>query len=153
MQREKAAQIVEVASKFSKWNSTAHNVDMSSPPEFFLPAMSHLDQEAEFARIANGLSRPVPAIGERMYWISFESDGTLWKATVGERLKGRKPKMVKGENVGWEDWWFDDSALVLAIFPGVPFFVVVLPDVHSHFRDEAFGATPVGSERFSHPST
>jgi hypothetical protein len=75
--------------------------------------------------MANGLNRPVPAIGERVYSISFDSDGTLWKATVGEGLKGRKPKLVKGKNVGWEDWWFDDTALVLAIFPPVPYFVVV----------------------------
>jgi hypothetical protein len=126
---------------------------MSTPPEFFLPATSHKNQEAAFAYMANRLNRPVPAIGERVYWVSFESDGTLWKATVGERLKGRKPRTLKGKNGGgWEDWWFDDPALVLAIFPPAPYFVVVLPDVHSHFRDHAFDATPVGFELFSHSS-
>jgi hypothetical protein len=98
------------------------------------------------------LNRAVPPIGERVYSISFESDGTLWVAKVGERLKGRKAKLVKGKNVGWEEWWFDDPAYVLAIFSGSPFIVVVLPDPHSHFRDQAIGATPIGIELFAHPS-
>jgi hypothetical protein len=127
-------------------------VVMSSAPEFFMPATSHIDQEAAFTHMANGLDRPVPPIGERVYCVSFESDGTLWKATVGERLKGRKPRIVKGKNVGWEDWWFDDPTLVLAIFPPVPYFVVTWPDVHSHFRDDAFALTPIGIELFSHSS-
>lgn len=130
----------------------AHNVGMNSPPEFFLPATSHVDEEAAFAYMANGLGRPVPAIGERIYSISFESDGTLWIATVGERLSGRKPKLLRGKHVGWEDWSFDDPALVLAIFPPVPYFVVVVPDEHSHFRDQAFAATPIGRTLFSHSS-
>jgi hypothetical protein len=126
---------------------------MSTPPQFFLPATSRIDHEAAFAHIAKGLNRPVPAVGERVYWVIFESDGTLWKATVGERLQGRKPRMLKGKNGGgWEDWWFDDPALVLAIFPPVPYFVVVLPDINSHFRDRAFAATPIGFELFSHSS-
>jgi hypothetical protein len=126
-----------------------HNVCMSDAPEFFLPPTSHEGEEAAFNHMANGLNRPVPALGDRVYSISFESDGTLWVATVGERLKGRKPRLVKGKNIGWEVW-FDDPALVLAIFPPVPYFVVVLPDIHSHFRDQAFAATPIGIERFSH---
>jgi hypothetical protein len=125
---------------------------MNTAPEFFLPATSHIDEETALAYMANGLNRPVPAMGERVYSISFESDGTLWRATVGERMKGRKPKLAKGKKVGWEDWWFDDTALVLAIFPPVPYFVVVFPDVHSHFRDDAFAATPIGTTLFSHSS-
>jgi hypothetical protein len=101
--------------------------------------------------MADGLNRPVPAIGDRVYSISFESDGTLWQATVGERLKGRKSRLGKGKNIGWEVW-FDDSALVLAIFPPVTYVVVVLPDIHSHFRDEAFAATPIGIVPFSNSS-
>jgi hypothetical protein len=125
---------------------------MNDAPEFFLPPTSHEGQEESFAYMANGLRRPVPPIGERVYSISFESDGILWKATVGERLKSRKPKLVKGKNVGWEDWWLDDTALVLAIFPPVPYFVVQLPDVHSHFRAQVFAATPRGITLFSNSS-
>jgi hypothetical protein len=106
-------------------------VGMSNAPEFFLPPTSHEGQEESFAFMANGLNRPVPAIGER--------------------LKSRKSRLVKDKNIGWEVW-FDDPALVLAIFPPVPYFVVVLPDVHSHFRGQAFAATPIGIERFSHSS-
>jgi hypothetical protein len=112
-------------------------VCMNSAPEFFLPPTSFVGQEDSFVYMARGLNRPVPPIGERVYSISFESDGTLWIATVGERLRGQKAKVIRGKTVGWEDWWFDDTALVLAIFPPVPHFVVVLPDIHSHFRGDA----------------
>jgi hypothetical protein len=54
--------------------------------------------------------------------------------------------MLKGKNGGAGE----DPALVLAIFPPVPYFVVVLPDAHSHFRDQVLAATPIGFELFSH---
>jgi hypothetical protein len=60
--------------------------------------------------------------------------------------------MVRAKNVGWEDWWFDDPALILAIFPPVPFFVVWLPDIRSHFSGQASAVTPLGFELFSYSS-
>jgi hypothetical protein len=126
-------------------------VGMNAPPLFFLPHQSREKQEASFAHMAAGLNRTVPAIGERVYSISFDSDGSLWVATVGEHLRGRKPILVQGKNIGWGPW-FDDPSLVLAIFPGAPYIVVTLPNVHSHFRDQAFGATPFGITLFSHSS-
>jgi hypothetical protein len=100
--------------------------------------------------MAHGLNRPVPPICERVYSISFESDGTLWSATVGSRLKGRKKIVVKG-NADW-GLWFEDPALVLAIFPPAPYVIVTVPHENSHFRGDEIGATPIGIELFFQPS-
>jgi hypothetical protein len=121
---------------------------MSTAPVFFLPHLPSDRQEATLAHIAAGLKRAVPPIGQRVYSISFESDGTLWVATVGDRLRGRKAMFAKRKNIGWGPW-FDDPSLVIAVLPGAPYFVVAAPDAHSHFRDEAFAATPIGITLFS----
>lgn len=117
-------------------------------PAFFLPHCPVDSQEAEYAHIAKGCDREVPPIGKRVYSISFEHDGGIvWIATVGERLRGRKPILVKRKETGrWQD--IDDPARILAIFPGVPYCVVTYSTSESHFGSP-FYATARGVELFA----
>jgi hypothetical protein len=34
---------------------------------------------------------PVPEPGKRVYAISFRHDSDIWRATVGESMRGRRP--------------------------------------------------------------
>jgi hypothetical protein len=66
-------------------------------------------------------------MGERVYSITFDHNGEEWTATVGKILKGlsRKTIRVKGEYQTRERVeHLSDPALVLAIFPGVPYVVI-----------------------------
>jgi hypothetical protein len=115
-------------------------------PAFFLPRCSHESQEDVYARIAERCGREVLPIGRRIYSISFERDGIVWTATVGEHLRGRKSMKVRGKET--VEWNIGDPALILAIFPSVPFCVVTLSNGKSYFRP-IFHATPRGVELFS----
>jgi hypothetical protein len=66
--------------------------------------------------------------------------------TVGEHLRGRKSVKVKNKET--VQWQIDDPALILAIFPEVPYCVVTYSNGKSHFG-ELFYATPRGIELFS----
>jgi hypothetical protein len=127
----------------------------TEPPVFFLPYESRDLQEASFARIARKCEQTVPPVGKRVYSISFESDGILWVATVGQRLAGRKPVLVKRKRTGDRGPWFEDPASVFAIFPGVPYCVVTdagYSSGSSHFGNP-FYATAIGIELFSLPKS
>jgi hypothetical protein len=136
--------------------SQAHNVRMSDSPVFFLPHRAADLSEESFAQIAKICNRPVPPVGERVYSISFEHDGTLWIATVGEKLKGRKPVPVKHKRTGEWGPWFDDPALVLCIFPGKPHVVFTYGGSSSmggHFGNAFFETPkPMGVTLFAHSS-
>ena len=94
--------------------------------------------------MAQACDREVPPIGKRIYSISFEHDGILWTATVGEHLRGRKS--VRGKEA--VEWHIGDPALVLAIFPRVPYCIMTYSNGKSHFGS-VFYATPRGVELFS----
>ena len=115
-------------------------------PAFFLPRCSHESQEDVYARIAERCDREVPPIGRRIYSISFERDGIVWTVTVGEHLRGRKSMKVRGKET--VEWNIGDPALVLAIFPRVPYCVVTSSMGKSRFG-QIFYATPRGVELFS----
>ena len=115
-------------------------------PAFFLPHCPIESQEASYTHIAKDCNRVVPPIGNRIYSISFEHDGILWTATVGEHLRGRKYMKVKGKDT--VEWHIGDPALILAIFPTVPYCVVTYSNGRSHFG-HIFYATPAGVELFS----
>jgi hypothetical protein len=66
--------------------------------------------------------------------------------TVGEHLRGRKSVKVRGKET--VEWNIADPALILAIFPRVPFCVVTLSNSKSHFG-AIFHAAPSGVELFS----
>jgi hypothetical protein len=120
-------------------------------PVFFLRHELPELQEVSYARIAQKCEQIVPPLGERVYSISFDSDGTLWVATVGKHLRGRKPVLVRRKRSGEWGPWFDDAASVLAIFPGVPCCVVTdggYSSTGSHFGNP-FYATAIGTEFFS----
>lgn len=122
------------------------SVSRPTMPAFFLPHCPPESEEGAYADIAQGCNREVPPIGRRIYSISFEHDGILWIATVGEHLRGRKYVKVKDkENVEWQ---IGDPALILAIFPRVPYCIVTLSNGKSHFG-QIFYATPRGVELFS----
>ena len=115
-------------------------------PAFFIPHCPPETQEARYAHIAKSCHREVPLIGRRIYSISFEHNGIVWTATVGEHLRGRKS--VKVGDKGTVEWNIGDPALILAIFPRVPFCVVTYSNGKSHFGP-IFYVTPRGVELFS----
>jgi hypothetical protein len=118
-------------------------------PVFFLPYLPHDLEEASYAHMAKKVGRPVPALGARAYSMSFEHDGVLWIATVGETLKGCAPILRNGEKT-YSRQVMEDPALVLAIFPGVPYCVMTAgcSNMPSHFAN-SFYAEPKGIELFS----
>lgn len=103
---------------------------MSEAPTFFLPAIPGIaapDAEAEYARLAKACGSPVPPIGQRIYSVSYVHDGERWTATVGERLKGTRHKIIRHRKTKTKteyDIPLHDCAVVVAIFPGVPYRVV-----------------------------
>ena len=98
---------------------------MPEAPAFFVPAATPETQESVYADFAKWCGRPAPPLGERIYSIVFMHDGESWHATVGEVMHGTKysTHKVRGNKVE-RSQSVSDPALVLAIFPGVPFMVV-----------------------------
>lgn len=92
--------------------------------QFFLPSAPADKQEETYAGLAKLVGRPVPSSDARIYSITYIHDGAEWIATVGEKLHGhtiadpraRAKKRRTEKPVG-------DSAVVVAIFPSVPFLV------------------------------
>jgi hypothetical protein len=115
-------------------------------PAFFIPQCPPESEEGVYAHIAESCVREVPPIGSRIYSIVFEHDGIVWTATVGEHLRGRKSVRVRGKET--VEWNIGDPALVLAIFPRVPYCVVTYSNGKSRFG-QIFYATPRGVELFS----
>jgi hypothetical protein len=112
-------------------------------PAFFLPHCPVEHQEGSYAHIAKGCECDVPPEGKRVFSIGFEHGGIVWIATVGKNLRGRKHK----EDGRWRD--IRDTALVLAIFPGEPYCVVIYPGSNSHFRGMRIYAIPTGVALFA----
>ena len=127
---------------------------MSDPPTFFVPNASQEAQEATYAGLAARCNRPVPPAGERIYSISFEHNGEVWQATVGQTLSGTKVKTrkVKGRTISNEHA-LSDPAMVLAIFPGSPFVVVtnrgLVEGVRSQWENPFLAGRPRTIRRFS----
>jgi hypothetical protein len=116
-------------------------------PVFFLPYLPPALEEASYAHMAKKVDRPVPPPGARVYAISFEHDGILWIATVGETLKGCAPVHRNCEEA--EMQVIEDTALILAIFAGLPYCVITAgcANIPSHFANP-FYADPKGIELF-----
>ena len=93
-------------------------------PKFFIPNQSADDQESVYAQLAESVPVALPAPEKRIYSIRFRHDGIDWTATVGETLAGTSIKTVgRGTSKREVSSPVRDTALVVAIFSGNPFFV------------------------------
>ena len=119
---------------------------MPTPPLFFLPFLPLELAEASYAHLAEKCDQIAPGPGGRVYSISFVHERVVWVATVGKRLKGHtlgpcpEPRLI------------EDSAMILAIFPGTTYSIVTdaLHTTDSRFQN-IFFETPVEVEYFSLP--
>lgn len=105
---------------------------MTTLVRFFLPGAPADKQEESYSSLAELAGRATPENDSRIYSITYQHDGGEWTATVGERLHGhtiadpRAPaKKRRAEKP------LGDSAVVVAILPGVPYLV---------FTDSGHGA-------------
>jgi hypothetical protein len=77
----------------------------------------------------------VPEAGERIYSIEFGHDGVEWVATVGEKLLGTARRVTRrGGKKSEQIRPVSDTAIVLAIFAGVPFMVVTNSGITAGLR-------------------
>lgn len=94
---------------------------------FFLPHFSDAvtaDNQEEVYKAFAALCRQSPP-SRRIYSIDYRHDGSEWTATVGQQLKGVKITTTRSRGQKIERRLpVYDSATVLAIFPGDPYFVV-----------------------------
>jgi hypothetical protein len=95
-----------------------HTVGMpDKPPTFFIPGCPPEDQEKLYAAMAKDCENvAVPAIGQRIYAISYRHNGDVWFATVGQTQTGKRPIWKSGKKTE-EMMNIEDPNLVLAIFP------------------------------------
>jgi hypothetical protein len=129
---------------------------MPDAPAFFLPAATTENQEEAFAGLATWASRAVPEFGDRVFSITFVHDGEEWVATVGEQLRGtRLPSPRSRAKKRQHPVALHDPAVVLAIFPGVPYIVVtnhrIGGNVGSLWENPFFAGEPRSLTRFRHP--
>lgn len=99
---------------------------MSKAPQFFVPAATSSEQaESVYADLAVLCHKSVPSMERRIYSITYTHNGEEWTATVGERLSGTKYRTTgSGSKRREVATLVSDPAIVLAIFPGEPYFVV-----------------------------
>lgn len=128
---------------------------MPEAPQFFVPAATPDNQESVYASFAKWCGRAVPSLERRVYSITFVHNGDEWTATVGESLSGRRFRTVRSRGVKLErEQPVSDSAIVLAIFPGVPYMVVTNHriggrDVGSAWENPFFAGEPTSVSFFS----
>lgn len=93
-------------------------------PAFFSPKAEPDIFEAAYSEMANLCHCAVPALGERVYSITFSSKGETWTATVGEELRGTR-LVTRGRGRTKREFQVPlaNAATVIAIFPGVPYHV------------------------------
>lgn len=123
---------------------------MTETPQFFVPLVPSEDHEKCYQDMAKAIGQAAPALGKRVYSITFTHNGETWTATVGETLVGSaiKSRRVRGKKVEREIQLRNHST-VMAIFPGLPFhvwhdgasnvwanpFLTVEPRSITYFRD------------------
>lgn len=123
-------------------------------PQFFVPATSAQNIDSVYAEFARMCSCAVPHPDRRIYSIIFSHDGERWTATVGETLSGvrTETKRQKGSVVERLQR-LSDPAVVLAIFPGVPYMVVtnhgIAGNVGSRWTNPFLAGQPQSVEYFS----
>lgn len=127
---------------------------MTEAPEFFVPGCEASEWEDKYTHLAKLCNAAVAPIGKRIYSITYENRGEEWIATVGEQLKGSKPsrrRAKRGEYVPPEP--VSDSAVVWAIFEGIPYTVVTNanfePGVRSQWENPFLAGKPTKIVYFS----
>lgn len=125
---------------------------MNEAPQFFLPEVTPDNQEAAYAELARWCHRPIPGPRERIYSITYVNHREEWTATVGERLRGTRPRPTRRGNIEQIEH-LADPAMVLAIFPGSPFVVVTNAGnvVRSAWENPFFAGNPRSVTFFSVP--
>lgn len=97
---------------------------MDTAPPFFIPRVSPESQEDVYSGFAESIGHPTPELGRRVFSIVFRHDGVEWTATVGQVLHGTRHKARRHRGVAYEHTSpVSDSATVLAVFAGNPYFV------------------------------
>jgi hypothetical protein len=81
--------------------------------EFFLPVTSAGEYEQRYVELARFAGASVPVPEARLRAVQWENNGEVWEAAVGELLVRVKPAPR-----------VQDSASVMAIFPGDPYLIV-----------------------------
>lgn len=101
--------------------------------EFFLPVTSEDEYEQRYLELARFAGSSVPVPDERLWSIQWEQDGEVWEATVGELLVRARPAPR-----------VQDSAAVMAIFPGSPYSIVTSAQPLTSLRSSWHNPISVG---------
>lgn len=127
---------------------------IGSSPFFFLPAATADIEEATYADLAKWCGAAVPDLKKRIYSINYVHNSDRWTATVGENLRGVRihQKRSRGRMVEHTEQLFD-PAIVLAIFPGIPYTVVtnhrIAGDCGSAWENPFMAGRPTSITYFS----
>ncbi len=94
--------------------------------KFFVPDRPEGKSDEEvLAALAAVCQCPVPALGDRVYSITYRHDGEDWTSTVGKRSEGVRTRTVgRGSAAREVSTRLSDPSTVLAIFPGGPYIVI-----------------------------
>lgn len=130
---------------------------MPAVPAFFVPEAAPGGQEDTYADFAKWCGQSVPEIALRIYSITFIHDEEEWTATVGETLHGMgRPKRGRRSATSERTVSLSDPAMVLAIFPGNPYFVVtnhrINRNLRSAWESPFMAGRPNSVTYFSRPS-
>jgi len=94
-------------------------------PQFFMPFIEPEKQEQAYQELAQFVGGSPREPAERIYSMTWKTDGVTWTATVGEQLRGTENKKIgRGRAAAYRDVPHHTSDTVMAIFDGVPFFIV-----------------------------
>lgn len=126
----------------------------TAAPKFFVPAATADNVESVYANFAEWCHRGVPKLENRIYSITFVHDGEEWTATVGEALSGKTLSNPRSRSKApFYPRTLSDPAIVLAIFPGVPYTVVtnhrIAGSVGSAWENPFFAGQPKSVTLFS----
>jgi hypothetical protein len=122
-------------------------------PAFFLPDVPADKTEEVFEGLAKLAGCAVPPPDGRVYRIEWIHDGERWTGEVGKQMRGERIANAGRKKAGMR---VSDSARVLAIFPGVPWFVVTdarpIGAVRSAWENPFMAGQPARVEYFSPPT-
>lgn len=127
---------------------------MSVIPPFFVPDALPEKQEELYTYLAKLCGKSALPMAERIYSMTYRHNGSEWTATVGESLSGTKSQIKRVRGQKTEIFIpVSDPAVVLAIFPGDPFFVVtnqgLAGNVRSGWTNPFMAGRPIRITRFA----